>query len=262
MLDLAHGQDLRPTKTDAPYRRNVVLNARAAKVLGFASPSSAIGKPLTGGNGNMEVAGVVADFRLRSPHEPVPPSVYRLTSADFENAIAAVRFTNADPRLVLDAMRRSWRSIVPNAAFQASTAEDSLQTYYRSSDINAHLFTLGAVLAVAIGCVGLYGLASFNTARRVREIGIRKTLGASTSDVLHLLVGQLLRPVLLAILLAWPLAWLAMRSWLNGFDQRIGLNPLYFLGASALMIAVALLTVVGQALAVARAEPAKALRHE
>ncbi len=261
VLDLAHGQDLKPEK-GAAYRRNVVLNARAAEVLGFSTPASAIGKPLTGGNGDTEVAGVVADFRLRSPHDPVPPTVYRLTNADIDGAIASIRFAGVNPAALMAALRRSWRSVAPNAQFEGSSAEDSLETYYRPSDTNARLFTLGAVLAVAIGCVGLYGLASFNTARRVREIGIRKTLGASTADVLRLLVGQLLRPVLLANLLAWPLAWLAMRSWLDGFDQRIGLSPLYFLGASALMLCVALATVVGQALAVARAEPAKALRHE
>jgi len=113
-----------------------------------------------------------------------------------------------------------------------------------------------------IGCVGLYGLASFNTARRVREIGIRKTLGASTRDILQLLITQFLRPVLLANLIAWPLAWLAMRSWLSTFDQRIGLGPVYFLGATALTLLIAVGTVAGQALAVARSEPAKALRHE
>ena len=159
-------------------------------------------------------------------------------------------------------LRRTWTSIVPGATFRARTADENLARYYRPDDQHGRLFTIGAVLAVLIGCVGLYGLSSFNTARRVKEIGIRKTLGASTSDVLRLLIGHLLRPVLLANLLAWPLGWWAMRSWLNGFDQRIGLNPLYFLGASLLMLAVALVTVVGQALAVARAEPAKALRHD
>jgi putative ABC transport system permease protein len=121
---------------------------------------------------------------------------------------------------------------------------------------------MGAVLAVVIGCVGLYGLASFTTARRVKEIGIRKTLGASTGDILKLLIGQFLRPVLLANLIAWPLAWLVMQNWLSGFDQRIGLGPQYFLAATALTLLIALGTVAGQALGVARAEPAKALRHE
>ena len=93
-------------------------------------------------------------------------------------------------------------------------------------------------------------------------MGIRKTLGASTRDILALLVRQFLRPVLLANLIAWPLAWLAMRAWLQGFDQRIALGPGYFLAATALTLIIALATVAGQAFAVARSEPAKALRHE
>ena len=262
VLDLQHGADLSPTNEARVGRRSVVLNARAVKVLGFASPEAAIGKPLAGGNGDHEVVGVVDDFRLRSPHDPVPPTVYELNQKDFDGQVAAIRFQNADANAAIDELRRTWSQIVPDVPFRAVTAQDSLQTYYRPSDQNARLFTLGAVLAVGIGCLGLYGLASFTTARRVKEIGIRKTLGASTGDVLRLLLSQLLGPVLLASFLAWPLAFVAMRNWLSGFDQRIGLSPLYFLAASALMLAIALLTVLGQALTVARAEPARALRHE
>ena len=105
----------------------------------------------------------------------------------------------------MDAMGAAWRRIVPTVPFRAATIQDNLQPYYKADDQHGRLFTLGAVLAVLIGCVGLYGLASFNTARRVKEIGIRKTLGASTGDILRLLVGQFLRPVLLANLVAWPL---------------------------------------------------------
>jgi putative ABC transport system permease protein len=115
---------------------------------------------------------------------------------------------------------------------------------------------------VLIGCVGLWGLASFNTARRVREIGIRKTLGASSTDIVRLLVGQFLRPVLVANLIAWPLAFLAMRTWLAGFDDRIALSPLYFVGASLIALVIAGATVSGQALRASRATPAWALRHD
>ncbi len=137
-----------------------------------------------------------------------------------------------------------------------------LEPNYHSDDQVSRLLTLAAALSVAIGCIGLYGLAAFNTARRVREIGIRKTLGASTADILTLLIGQFLRPVLIANLAAWPLAYLAMRAYLAGFDQRISLNPLYFAAATALTLLIAVATVGGQAYAVARAEPARALRCE
>jgi putative ABC transport system permease protein len=96
----------------------------------------------------------------------------------------------------------------------------------------------------------------------VKEIGIRKVLGASTVDIVRLLVGQFLRPVLLANLLAWPLAYGAMRTWLAGFDDRIALSPLYFIGASLLSVAIAVLTVIGQSLRASRAAPSWALRHE
>ena len=185
-----------------------------------------------------------------------------MDSHSSDSEVAAVRYAGAKPRAVLDSMAAAWRRIAPDVPFRAKTIEDNLDHYYRPDEQHGRLFTLGALLAVAIGCVGLYGLASFNTARRVKEIGIRKTLGASSADILRLLVGQLLRPVILANLLAWPLAWVAMRSWLGGFDQRVALSSLYFLTATVLTLVVALATVIGQALAVARAEPAKALRHD
>lgn len=133
---------------------------------------------------------------------------------------------------------------------------------YKFDDQNARLFTIGAALAILIGCVGLYGLAAFDTARRVKEIGIRKTLGASTADVLTLLIGQFLRPVLLANLIAWPIAFVVMRRWLAFFDDRIALSPLVFLGASLAAVLIASATVLGQAWRVSRAEPARALRYE
>ncbi|RZL83632.1 MAG: FtsX-like permease family protein, partial [Sphingomonas sp.] len=151
---------------------------------------------------------------------------------------------------------------VPAIPFDARTTVQALEKLYKADDRMANLFAIGAGLAVAIGCVGLWGLASFTTARRVREIGIRKVLGASSADVVKLLVGQFLRPVLIANLLAWPLAYVAMRAWLAGFDDRIALSPLYFIAASALALVIAIATVLSQSIRASRATPAWALRHE
>ena len=172
-----------------------------------------------------------------------------------------LRFSG-DPKAMLDAVRAVWRQEAPEVPFEGKTAVQNLETYYAHDDHTANLFTIGALLAVAFGCVGLWGLASFNTARRTKEIGIRKTLGASSGDVVKLLVGQFLRPVLIANLFAWPLAFLAMRTWLAGFDDRIALSPLFFVAATLLALAIAVLTVLAQSLRAARSTPAWALRHE
>jgi putative ABC transport system permease protein len=137
-----------------------------------------------------------------------------------------------------------------------------MKPFYDSDARRGQLFAAGAVLSGLIACLGLYGLAAFNTSRRFKEIGIRKTLGASTADVLRLLIGEFLRPVLWANLIAWPVAFVAMRWWLAGFDQRIDLNPAFFIIPSLAAIAVAVLTVAEQAIRVARAEPSRALRYE
>jgi putative ABC transport system permease protein len=247
--------------------RNVMVNEGAMRTMGFKSAHDALGQRLLegadgGGFHRANIVGVVRDLHFLSPHDPVPPMLYRMQTRDIESALAGVRFGDADPKAVLARMESEWRRIVPGVPFRAKTIQDNLAPYYKPDDEHGRLFTLGAVLAVLIGCVGLYGLASFNTARRTKEIGIRKTLGASTGDILKLLIGQFLRPVLLANLVAWPLAYLAMTSWLSGFDQRIALSPLYFIAATVLALVIATLTVAGQAWRVAGSEPAKALRHE
>jgi putative ABC transport system permease protein len=272
-LDLQHGGDAAPSivpsgpdslATARAIPVNIVINAEAARVLGFDNPQAAVGARLQRGRRRpqfLTVVGVVEDIRFRTPHTPVQPTLYALTAEDFPG-VAGVRYAGVAPQAMLAALGARWREIAPDTPFRAATAQDNLEPYYRPDDQHGRLFAIGAILAVAIGCLGLYGLASFVTARRAPEIGIRKTLGASTGDVLRLIVGQFLRPVLLANLIAWPLAWLAMRAWLAGFDQRIILGLGYFLAATALTLVIALATVAGQAFAVARAEPAKALRHE
>jgi putative ABC transport system permease protein len=115
---------------------------------------------------------------------------------------------------------------------------------------------------VIIGCLGLFGLAAFTTERRTKEIGIRKVLGARTQDIVRLLVWQFSRPVVVANLIAWPVAWWLMRDWLNGFDQRIALGPAPFLIAALIALGIAIATVVGHTLKIAKANPIHALRYE
>ena len=275
MFDHARGADdlSGPFKgdDDASSRgADVMLNESAARTLGFADPARAVGLRLMTTDDvcpakgeSAPVIGVLRDVQFGSPQQPVAPVVYRYDSQSFGGgAVGAVRFAGVSDAVMMDRLREVWRREAPMVPFLGKTAEESLSDYYVPDEQRARLFTVGSLLAVGIGCVGLYGLAAFNTARRFKEIGIRKTLGASTADVLRLLLVQIMRPVLVANLVAWPLAWIAMRNWLGGFNQRIALSPLFFLAASLLALTVASLTVVAQSLRLARAEPARALRHE
>lgn len=277
VLDRDHGMDDLPPTPDSATpeekaaarqrNRNIVLNESALVLQHFGSPQDAIGKTLLegtdgGGFRPTTVVGVVADLRLRSPRKAVPATFYELRTHGFSDAVSVIRYSGADPRAITERVQAAWRQVVPGVPFRAGTAERGLEIYYKPDDQRGRLFTVGALLAMAIGCVGLYGLAAFSTARRVKEIGIRKTLGASTRDILVLLLRQFVTPVLWANVAAWPLAYVAMRAWLSGFDQRIALGPQYFVGVSLVAIFVAAATVAAQAWRVARAEPARALRHE
>ncbi|TNF04752.1 MAG: FtsX-like permease family protein [Sphingomonadales bacterium] len=242
--------------------RNIVINRRAVSTLGFRSPEDAVGKTI-GGNRPRTIIGVVEDMRFFSPREPTSASyyIYYREPERATTAVASIRFTG-NPRETMDAVRAIWQRAVPQVPFEAETADTQLTKFYEADDRATRLFAIGAGLAVLIGCVGLWGLASYNTQMRIKEIGIRKTLGASSRDIARLLVGQFLRPVLLANLLAWPLAFVAMRTWLAGFDDRVALSPLFFIGGSLLATVIAVLTVLGQSLRASRAAPAWALRHE
>ena len=267
-LDPAHGGDAHNLAADAARpETHLVLNASAVAALGFRSPRDAVGQTLlsSASNGdtmNAEIVGVVADLRFGSPKEPVAPTLYFLRTDDVEGAAAAIAYAGASPDAALGRIRSAWRAIAPDVVFRAETARATLDRYAEADARQGRLFTFGAIAAVLIACVGLFGLSAFDAAQRQREIGVRKVLGASAGDVARLLAGRFLRPVLAANLIAWPLAFGAMRSWLSGFDQRIALSPVYFLAAAALAALIALITVAGQALRAARAEPARALAHE
>lgn len=263
LFDAARPGDINPGKSgdmNSATLSNVVLNRSAVRALGFASPSQAVGR-IVGGDHPKQIIGVIEDMRFRSPRELLPPTMYLFQIEPMTNGTAVVRFTG-DPKAFTAAAEAAWRRVAPQVPFNGRTVVQSLGRFYKSDDQTASLFLIGSALAVAIGCVGLWGLASFTTARRIREIGIRKTLGASSLDIVRLLVGQFLKPVLIANVFAWPLAYFAMQGWLAGFDDRIALSPLFFLAASALATVIAVVTVLAQSIRASRATPAWALRHE
>lgn len=245
---------------------NVVLNQYAVKKLGFASPQDAIGKVVKSelfdpGTGVVAITiiGVVKDTRFRSVRTPIDPIMFQKTSQGHGNLEIRYR---GDPATIEAAVERQWKQITNDVPFEAKFSEDIIHELYKAEDSRAQIFAAFSLLAVIIGCLGLFGLAAFTAERRTKEIGIRKVLGARTRDIVRLLVWQFSRPVILANIIAWPVAWWMMRNWLNGFDDRISLTPVPFLLAAAIALGIAIATVVGHAVKVARANPIHALRYE
>jgi putative ABC transport system permease protein len=259
-------QDAETQKALAQRGGNVVINALAAKRLGFAHPADAVGKTMRVGLVENEygmvpvtIVGVVKDSRFRSVRDPIDPIMF--VNAQEGQTNLMIRY-HGDPARVRAAVEQAWRGFTREVPFEAKYSEDIVGELYKAEDARAKTFAGFAVLSVIVGCLGLFGLASFTAERRTKEIGIRKVLGARTRDIVRLLVWQFSRPVLVANLIAWPVAWWVMRDWLNQFDARIALGPTPFLTAGFLALAIAILTIGSHAFRVARANPIHALRYE
>jgi putative ABC transport system permease protein len=245
---------------------NVIVNESGARRLGFANPADAVGKPFKTALVENEyglvpatIVGVVADSRFRSVRQPLDDIMF--VNGDSGHQWLVVRY-KGDPRAMRDKLQAAWRSLTTEVPFEANFSEDVVAELYEAEDARAKTFAGFALLSVVVGCLGLFGLAAFTAERRTKEIGIRKVLGARSRDIVRLLAWQFSKPVIIANLIAWPVAWWVMRDWLNGFDSRIALGPVPFIVAGGLALAIALGTIAGHAFKVARSNPIHALRYE
>ena len=246
---------------------NIVINALAARRLGYSNPADAVGQTLLADDGDVEavgrtpatVIGIVGDSRFRSIRDPVAPTIFLYER--YQPSWILVRYSG-NPAAVRAAIERVWKRIAPEVPFEAAFSEDIIGELYDAEEARGIVFAVFALLAIVIACLGLFGLAAFTAERRTKEIGIRKVFGATVGDIVRLLAWQFSKPVVIANLIAWPVAWWVMRDWLNGFDTRIRLGPEPFVLAGLLALIIAVGTIAGHAIRVARANPIHALRYE
>ena len=246
---------------------NVVINEAAATALGLGSPAQALGKTISAdlidtkaGLIPATVVGVVRNAQFQSARTPVGSIIFIDDPANLTTAV--LRFNGSPPQQMLSALNAQWRSLIKDVPLVTSFVDDDIAGVYERDILEGQMFALFAALATLVGGLGLFGLAAFSTQRRTREIGLRKVLGAKNADILKLLLWQFTRPVLLANLIAWPIAWWLMRDWLNGFSDRIPLSPQWFIISGLLALLIALATTATHALRVARTNPIHALRYE
>jgi putative ABC transport system permease protein len=239
--------------------RNILVNAAGAARLGFR-PQDAVGKALILNHNHVRIVGVLADTKTEGAREAVKPTAYMY---DPHSPLQlAVRLKDGTVPQTLAFIDRTWRSFQPSVAIQRHFLDDRFAALYSVDERQGVMFGVFVAIAIAIACLGLFGLAAFTAARRTREIGVRKVFGARDRDVTLLLLWQFSLPVLAANLIAWPFAWYYLSHWLRGFAYRITLDPLYFAGVGAAALLIAWATILAHALRVARANPVKALRCE
>jgi putative ABC transport system permease protein len=242
-----------------------VVNQAAVRAMRLGSPEKAIGATFRvnekgRGLAPIRIIGVIPDFTYDLTAGPALPSFYPVIQDD--SAIISVRLQAGRIPQTMAAIRQAWRQDGEPHPLRMRFLTEYLDALY--AGVIRQAWLIGALAAVAgfISALGLFGLAAFVSEQRTKEIGVRKAFGASTADIVALLVWSFTRPVLLPNLIAWPLGWWALDRWLHGFAQRISLSPWLFLAAGAAAFVIAALTVSGHALRVARAKPVGALRHE
>jgi putative ABC transport system permease protein len=210
-----------------------------------------------------QVIGLVRDFHFQSLHQPITPLFFVLNrNPDGANNLLSVRLGEGDLPGAIRRIEALWTRMAPDQPFKFSFLDRDLDKLYQGEQIAQRVFGLFALLAVFIACLGLFGLAAYLTRLRTKEIGVRKVLGAGMGQIVSLLSRDFLRLVLLALLIATPVAWYAMRRWLEGFAYHTGLHWWIFVAAGLIALAVAFLTVSWQALRAAMVNPAEALRDE
>ena len=241
----------------------VILNETAVKTLGLADP---IGKKITfPGNVPNEdfyltVIGVVKDFHFESLHQKIRPLVISYLRG--QPGFVSLKIAPNNIKATVDYISSVWSKFIPDKPFEYFFIDEDFARLYDNEMRTSKIFTSFSVLAIFIACLGLFGLATFTTIQKNKEIGIRKTLGASVTAIVYLLSKEFSKWVLFANIIAWPIAFYFMKKWLEGFEYRIEISPFSFIAAGAGALIIALATVIYQALKAAYSNPIKSLRQE
>lgn len=236
-----------------------ILNASAAKVLGW-TPEEAVGKKMfLDGSRPGYVRGVVKDFNYESLHEPIKPVV--LFSSNYGSTVL-VKISGVNIPATLDFIKSKWKTFFPERPFNYRFADDVYNKLYASEMRLGSLMNIFAIVAVFLACLGLFGLSSYSVKQRIKEIGVRKVLGASASGIVLMVSKDFLKLTTIAFLIATPISWWASNSWLQGFAFRVRVGAGVFFMVAAVILLVTVISISFQSVKAATANPVKSLRTE
>jgi putative ABC transport system permease protein len=240
-------------------KKAVMLNERAASLLGFNKPADAINQKIRRGGDTATIVGVIADYHHQGLQKAIDPLVILLRPN--QRSWFSVKISS-NPRQSLAKIEKAWNKYFPNDPFNYFFLDESFGQQYKADIRFGKVFGLFASLAILIACFGLLGLSAYNVLQRTKEIGIRKVLGASVQNLVFTLSKEFLYLVLISLLIAVPVTWWVMNNWLEDFAYRISIQWWVFAFAGVLAILIALVTVGFQALKAAVTSPVKSLRTE
>lgn len=244
---------------------NFVINQSAVKAIGWKTPEDAVGKNFKYGFLSGHIIGVMKDFNFESLHQQIKPMIFIMppnaAKQGFYNAIS-VKLAGKNVSSGLATLKDAWQKYLPDLPYQYNFLDEQFAKLYQAEQRQQTIFTIFACIAIFIACLGLFGLSAFAIAQRVKEIGVRKVLGANVSSIVALLSKDFLKLVLISAIIAFPVAWYAMSRWLEDFAYRINIHWWVFLLATLLTMLIALATVSFQAIKAAVANPVNSLRSE
>jgi putative ABC transport system permease protein len=246
--------------TDFSQLKSIMLNQSAVKLLGFKSPEEAIGKSIMRGDRKWEVVGVVSDFHQKSVRYPIEPSLFFAAYSSYSDI--SVKLNTTDVSDAIAAVRLKYDQFFPGNFFDYEFVDERYNSQYQNEVLFKKAFAIFAGIAIFVACLGLLGLTMYAAYQRTKEIGVRKVLGASTSTILFLLSKDFLKLVLVASIIAIPVAAWVMNTWLQGFAYRVPMSWWIFAVAGGAAFVIALATISFQSIRAATANPAKSLRTE
>jgi putative ABC transport system permease protein len=255
-IPILAGRNLNPSDTIREY----LLNETAVKSLGLASLQDVIGKTATINGRSGTIVGVIKDFHFKSFRVAIEPLCLTTWSEIYNSCGVKVNPANLEP--TLSGFEKAWKAMYPSSIFTYRFLDEDIERFYKLDNMLLRLIQAFAAIAIFVGCLGLYGLVSFMAAQKTKEIGVRKVLGASAASILWLFGKEFFRLLLVAFMLAAPLAWWIMDRWLNNFVYRVELGAGIFILSILITFIVALLTVGFRSVKAALMNPIKTLRTE
>jgi putative ABC transport system permease protein len=237
-----------------------IINEAAARMIGWRDAQQALDQTLSYGDNRGRIIGVVKDFHFESLHKEISPMVFMISrSGNYGNISVKV---SGDTKQAMAHIEQIWQKFLPGYPFEYDFMDQLYGQSFEAEKQKAQIFTIFSGIAIFIACLGLFGLASYTTVQRTKEIGIRKVFGASILRIVTLLSTDFLVLVLVANLIAWPLAWYAMDRWLEDFAYRVEIQTGVFMLAAFLAFIIAIVTISFHAIKAASANPVKALRAQ